>query len=1048
MLKQNMSHTLTPNKTGQFTYVKILLDSGASASIINEKYARKKNYFLRKTSSNTWTTMAGSFATSYETEVKLQLSELFRTAHISAQFHVTKQESAYDLIFGRNLLRELGIILNFNKNTVECNNIDIPMKPRNCTSETHFAIQESENVQNATARIKKILDAKYEKADLKQVVKELKHLCKPERKSLLKLLQKYESMFDGTLGTYTGSNYKIELQEGVKPYHAKPFPIPRVHEKTLRKEVDRLVKIGVLKRINNSEWAAPTFIIPKKNGTVRFISDFRELNKRIKRKPYPIPKIQDLLLKLEGFKYATSLDLNMGYYHISLCPFSKRLCTIVLPWGKYEYQKLPMGLCNSPDIFQEKMNELFNDLEYVRTYIDDLLIISNESLEDHLDKVGKVLKKLQAAGFKVNAEKSFFAKDELEYLGFKITREGIMPLPSKVEAIKNIAAPTTKKQLRSFIGLINYYRDMWKHRSGILTPLSSMTSKQAKWNWDDKCQKAFDTIKKLVARNTLLSYPNFNETFDIHTDASKLQLGAVISQKGKPVAFYSRKLNPAQVNYTTTERELLSIVETLKEFRNILLGQQIKVYTDHKNLTYKTFNTERVMRWRLILEEYSPELVYIQGSKNVAADALSRLELTTDAEPIKADAQSLAEHFALEEEDILHPTNYKTIMRYQQQDKNLIKIAKQNNDYSIKHFHGADKKYSLICRKHRIVIPKQLEKRVVEWYHHTLCHPGETRTELTIAQHFYWTNLRKTVHEVCSKCESCQFLKRNKKLYGKLPPKKAETNPWDVLCVDLIGKYQFSPKGGGKEYQIKTKKGHSVYLQAVTMIDPATGWVEIRAVPSARADLVANQVELAWLTRYPLPSKVIVDRGREFFAEFQTMMRNDYDIKVRPITTRNPQANAILERVHQTIGNIIRTFKIQGMVLDDVNPWDGILAATMFALRATVHTTTQHTPAQLVFGRDSIMNTRHEANWQLIKTRKQNLIDKGNARENRKRTEHVYKPGDLVLLKNAWNTKYNNQAYIGPYTITAVNTNNGTVNARKGKVTDTYNIRNITPYRA
>ena len=315
--------------------------------------------------------MAGSFATSYETEVKLQLSELFRTAHISAQFHVTKQESAYDLIFGRNLLRELGIILNFNKNTVECNNIDIPMKPRNCTSETHFAIQESENVQNATARIKKILDAKYEKADLKQVVKELKHLCKPERKSLLKLLQKYESMFDGTLGTYTGSNYKIELQEGVKPYHAKPFPIPRVHEKTLRKEVDRLVKIGVLKRINNSEWAAPTFIIPKKNGTVRFISDFRELNKRIKRKPYPIPKIQDLLLKLEGFKYATSLDLNMGYYHISLCPFSKRLCTIVLPWGKYEYQKLPMGLCNSPDIFQEKMGELFNDLECVRTYIDD-----------------------------------------------------------------------------------------------------------------------------------------------------------------------------------------------------------------------------------------------------------------------------------------------------------------------------------------------------------------------------------------------------------------------------------------------------------------------------------------------------------------------------------------------------------------------------------------------------------------------------------------------------------------------------------------------------
>ena len=153
-----------------------------------------------------------------------------------------------------------------------------------------------------------------------------------------------------------------------------------------------------------------------------------------------------------------------------------------------------------------------------------------------------------------------------------------------------------------------------------------------------------------------------------------------------------------------------------------------------------------------------------------------------------------------------------------------------------------------------------------------------------------------------------------------------------------------------------TKSGKSVYLQAVTMIDPATGWIEIRTVPSPRADLVANQVELAWLTRYPLPNKVIVDRGNEFLAEFREMITNDYGITVKPITSRNPQANAILERVHQTIGNILRTFKVQNMVLDDKNPWDGILASTMFALRATVHTTTQYTPAQLIFGRDSIIN--------------------------------------------------------------------------------------------
>ena len=1030
--------------------VKILLDSGASASIINKRHVREIDVLRGTEHDSSWTTLAGTFSTSVCTKAQLELPEFNHTATIEAQLHVTEQNSAYDIIFGRDLLRSLGFILDFQNATSTWQGAVIDMKPKDCKRESHFAISESEKVQQATNRIKRILDAKYEKANLKKVVNKLDYLNKEEQKSFLKLLQKYESMFDGTLGTYKGSDYKIELKENIKPYHAKPFPIPKVHEGTLRKEVERLVKIGVLKRVNRSEWAAPTFIIPKKNGTVRFISDFRELNKRIKRKPFPIPKIQDLLLKLEGFKYATSLDLNMGYYHINLCPLSKQLCTIILPWGKYEYQKLPMGLCNSPDIFQEKMNELFAGLEYVRTYIDDLLIISNKSFDDHLHKLEKVLKRLLKAGFKINAEKSFFAQDQLEYLGFKITREGIMPLPDKVQAIKNIATPTTKKQLRSFIGVINYYRDMWKGRSGILTPLSSMTSKEAKWNWTKECQQAFDKIKQLVSRETLLSYPDFNKPFEIHTDASKVQLGAVISQNNKPIAFYSRKLNPAQINYTTTERELLSIVETLKEFRNILLGQQIKVYTDHQNLTYKTFNTERVMRWRLILEEFSPELIYIKGSKNVVADALSRLELVENVEKVPSTMDGLAEHFGLETKDLpkaAHPTKYKTIMSHQKKDKDLMKLFKAKpKHYSNKEFHGAGKKYSLICYKNKIVIPKDLQRRTVEWYHHTLCHPGETRTELSIAQHFYWKGLRNTVHDVCSKCDACQFLKRGKKKYGKLPPKQAETQPWETLCVDLIGEYKFTAKEDRKRYKMTTDKGRTVHLRAVTMIDPATGWIEIRTVDSARADLVANQVELAWLTRYPLPTKVVLDRGKEFLKEFKVMMQDDYGIEVSSITTRNPQANAILERVHQTIGNIIRTFNVRKMTLDDQNPWDGILASTMFALRATVHTTTQYTPTQLAFGRDSILNVRHEANWNIIKQRKQALINRGNARENRTRIPHEYKVGDLVLLKNEWSTKFNQDAYSGPLKITAVR-NNGTVRACKGNITDTYNLRNITPYK-
>ena len=164
---------------------------------------------------------------------------------------------------------------------------------------------------------------------------------------------------------------------------------------------------------------------------MRFISDFPELNKLIKQKPWPLPKIVETLQQLEGFSFASQLDLNMGYYTIRLDPDSSKICTIILPWGKYSYQRLPMGVAGSPDIFQEKMSGLMADLEFVRAYIDDLLIISKDSFEDHLERLTVVLKRLQAAGLKVNAAKSKFRVHECDYLGYVLTREGIKPQQKK-----------------------------------------------------------------------------------------------------------------------------------------------------------------------------------------------------------------------------------------------------------------------------------------------------------------------------------------------------------------------------------------------------------------------------------------------------------------------------------------------------------------------------------------------------------------------------------------------------------------------------------------
>ena len=311
-------------------------------------------------------------------------------------------------------------------------------------------------------------------------------------------------------------------------------------------------------------------------------------------------------------QWATALDLKMGYYAIKLDPQAQKLCTLITPWGKYKYLRLPMGLSGAPDIFQEKMSSLVDHLEYARVYLDDLLVLTNGSFDDHLSKLGKVLVLLSQAGLKCNADKCSFGAKEVEYLGYLLTRDGIRPVPAKIKSILALSPPKNVRQVRRLLGMIQYYRDLWEKRSHILAPLSNLVgecgttkakkAKSNKFKWLPIHQEAFERIKQVIGKAVTLAYPDFNETFDIYTDSSDKQLGGVITQKGRPLAFYSRKLKGAQLNYTVTEKELLGVVETLKEFRGILHGHKIRVYTDHKNLEYEilTATSKLAMQWRVL----------------------------------------------------------------------------------------------------------------------------------------------------------------------------------------------------------------------------------------------------------------------------------------------------------------------------------------------------------------------------------------------------------------------------------------------------------------
>ena len=502
-----------------------------------------------------------------------------------------------------------------------------------------------------------------------------------------------------------------------------------------------------------------------------------------------------------------------------------------------------MGVTSSPDVFQSIMMDKLGDLEYARAYIDDILISSSGSFEDHMEKLNEVLKRLSEAGFRVNVTKCSFATDKLEYLGYWLTRNGIQPQPKKVEAILRLSPPKDKRQLRHFLGMINYYRDMWQRRSHHSAPLTGLVSKTAKFIWGPEQQKAFDTIKKIISRETLLAFPDFNKEFHIYTDASAYQLGAVIMQEDRPLAFYSRKMNAAQRRYTTGEKELLSVVETLKEFKNILLGQRIIVHTDHMNIVYGHLSNDRIARWRLLLEEYGPTYVHVAGKSNVVADALSRMDADFGVEAPSADnVAEMSYEFAKAKEPAF-PMSPTLIAKYQKTDKTLIKnVNKDTNkkDYGILLLEGTE----VVTQCDKVYIPAPLQSRVVAWYHHYLSHPGQTRLEATIRQVYTWPRLREHVHQYCRTCDKCQLSKKKRLKYGLLPAKTAEVTPWKRMNVDLIGPYTI------KNSNDPAKKKPRV-LRALTMIDPVTGWFEIKAINKPDASTVMDAFYEAWMCRYP-----------------------------------------------------------------------------------------------------------------------------------------------------------------------------------------------------
>lgn len=1035
-----------------------LFDSGGSDVMINRNALPKGSIEITDNQKNFTTTAGDLTSVSHVTLTKIFLPEFTRNRHIpSFQAYIfddPNKKVAYDVIFGRNFLQNIGIQLDFKQSTTTWLDLSVPMRPHGYWHDTQ-RVRDVLTMDPASTNVSDsfvaapIAAAKYEAANLEEVIASQHHLHTAQRNELYRIFLENKDLFSGKLGVYPHREFKLQLKPDAKPFHSKPYAVPRVHLDTFKAELDRLVDIGVLVPTGASTWAAGTFIIPKKDGTVRWVSDFRQLNKYIDRLQYPLPRVQEIVQQQRPYTFITKIDVSMQYYTFRLDAQSSEYCTIVTPFGKYRYTSLPMGVCQSSDFAQATMEEVLRGLDNVTIYIDDIKI-THVKWDDHINCVKEVLSRLRLNGFTVNPTKCQWCVSETDFLGFWFTPTGPKPWRKKIDSIIAMSPPKNRTDVRAFCGAITFYRDMFRHRSTILAPITKLASKNVKFEWGPEQQTAFDQMKALISEDVLLRYPDPNQPFDIHPDASTYQLGSVIKQHGHPVAYYSRKLTKTQQNYSTIEKELLSIVETLRTFRSFLLGAPINIYTDHKNLTFNVDNTNsRVLRWRLFVEDFQPTFFYVPGPTNVEADGLSRTPLIAplDGQEDLADESDLFFFESMlmypdpDPNDHVFPLDYNIIAEHQTRDHELQqKLNVQPDLYQETVFQGIN----LICHlpqrnmTWKIVIPVTLLPQVIRWYHTVLGHVGIQRLYQTMSVHFYSPKLRDVIEGFVKTCDACQRFKLPGVQVGELPPKNLTAQPWDEVSVDLIGPWVI--KIHGIEYE----------FLALTAVDPTTTLAEIIRIDSKTSAHVAMKFENEWLSRYPRPLRCIHDQGPEFTSlPFQHVLAIN-GIKDVPTTVANPQANAVNERLHQTVENALRTmlhtFQPQNQA-EAANLVDNCLATAQYASRAAVHRVLNVSPGAMVFQRDMILPIPLIANFELIRQRRQAIVDDNSRRQNLRRHFHDYNVGDEVLIVDR-NKNRPTLAPIasGPYVVQQSHVNGTVTILRAPNVYERINIRRLRPY--
>ena len=762
------------------------------------------------------------------------------------------------------------------------------------------------------------------------------------RESVDLLLHNYESLFTNELGQLKNFKAHIYVDPQVTPKFYKPRPIPYAYRKKVEDELQRLSDLGIISPIQFSEWAAPIVPVLKSDKVnVRICGDYSvTVNKASKLESYPIPKLDDLLAALSGGTVYTKLDMSQAYQQLELDEDSKRFTVINTHKGLFTYNRLPFGISSAPAIFQRVMESLLQDIPNVAVYIDDILV-AGKSHAEHIHTLEKVFSRLHDAGLQLKKEKCTFCTSSVQYLGFRIDKEGIHPTAEKIRAIKEAPTPKNITQLKAYLGLLSYYNRFLPHLPSTVAPLYELLHHDITWHWSAEAEAAFIKSKELLTDDKCLVHFDSTLPLLLACDASQYGVGAVLAHRfpdgtERPIAFASRTLSNTEKKYSQVEKEGLACVFGVRKFHCYLYGQHFSLITDHKPLLsllsgqkpISSQSSARIQRWALILAAYEYDLHFKSSTNHANADALSRLPLNESISntPLPPELILLMESIANS------PVTAKSIATGTKADSTLSLVLQYLKsgwpdscpDESLKPYWHRQHELSLhdgcILWASRVVIPEKFRQQLLLELHEG--HFGITKLKARARSCIWWPNIDTAIEQMVKSCSSCQE-NRNSPPEAPIHPWPWPSRPWSRLHIDFAGPL----------------KNNTMLL---IIIDAFSKWIEVFPMTTVTSSATISKLKVLF-AQFGLPDTIVSDNGPSLVSkEFESYLTQH---GIRHITSSpyHPASNGLAERAVQLVKN--------GLKKDTDGTLSERLARILLNYRVIPHNTTGVSPSELMFGR-------------------------------------------------------------------------------------------------